>query len=185
MRMPTLAALCLLALATRLPAEPLAGPYLLTVAAISDADGIKGPQLGILAGGRTRLSDSIALLFELSALHSPKIDAGDGYLVGAILDVEHWGRRWYGALGVSWAIQETSAYSKEAWAPRLTIGRLEGSVRISGTWRLPDSTPNRAESLGLVLEWRQGRGIFRAGLAWLRHSEGEGVRLLWAAGLAF
>ncbi len=184
-RAPALAALCLLALATPLPAEPPTGPYLLAVATASRATGIKGPQLGILAGGRVRLSDSVALLFEAQALHSPKLDAGDGYLVGAILDVEHWWHAWYVALGVSWAVQETSAYSKEAWAPRVTIGRQAASLRLSGTWRLPDSTVNHAESLGLVLEWRQGRGMLRAGLAWLRHRDGEGVRLSAGFGLDF
>lgn len=185
MRTPALVALCLLVLATRLPAEPPTGPYLLAVGAISGADGIEGPQLGILAGGRTRISDSVALLFELSVLHSPKIDAGDGTLFSIMFDVEHWGRRWYGALGASYAVLETSAYRKEAWAPRLSIGRQTGPVRLSGTWNLPDSTLNRTESLGLGLEWRRGRGVLRAGLAWLRHRDGEGIRLSIGLGLAF
>ncbi len=185
MRTPALAALCLLPLAAPLPAEPPTGPYLLAVAANSVADGIKGPQLGILAGARARVSDSIALLVELSALHSPKIDTGDGALVAATFDVERWGERWYGALGASYAILETSVYSKEAWAPRLTIGRQRGSVRLSGTWILPDSTPNRTESLGLNLEWRRGRGMLRAGLAWLRHRDGEGPRLSIGLGVDF
>lgn len=185
MKTPALAALFLLALAARLPAEPPTGPYLLATATASRATGIKGPQLGILAGGRVRVSDSVALLFEAKALHSPKVDAGDGYLLAATFDVEHWGRRWYGALGASWAIQETSVYSKEAWAPRITIGRQAVSLRLSATWRLPDSTPNRAESLGLVLEWWQGRGLFRTGLAWLRHRDGEGLRLSVGLGVDF
>jgi len=184
-RSPALAALCLWSLAAHLPAEPPAGPYLLSVVAISDATGIRGPQLGLLAGGRIRVSDSIALLVELSVLHSPKLDAGDGYLLGATFDVEHWGKRWYGALGVSWAVQETSAYSKEAWAPRLTIGRQAASLRLSATWRPADSTPNRTHSLGVELEWWQGRGIFRIGLAWLRHRDGSGLRLSAGLGLDF
>lgn len=186
MRAPALAALCLLALSTPLPAEPPTGPYLLVVVANSSNDGLqKGPQLGLLAGGRVRVSDSIALLFELSALHSPKIDAGDGVLYAATFDVEHWGRRWYAALGASYAVLKTSAYEKDAWAPRLTIGRQAGSVRLSGTWSFPDSTLNRTESLGLGLEWRRGRGILRAGLAWLRHRDGEGLRLSAGFGVDF
>lgn len=185
MKTPALAALCLWSLAAALPAEPPTG-YLLAVVANSSNDGLKkGHQLGVLAGGRARVSDSIALLFELSVLHSPKIDAGDGYLVVATFDVERWGRRWYGALGASWAIQETSAYSKEAWAPRLTIGRQTGSVRLSGIWSLPDSTPNRAESLSLGLEWRRGRGVLRAALGWMRHRDGEGLRLSAGFGVDF
>ncbi len=185
MRALALAASCLLALATPLPAAPPTGPYLLALVANSSNDGLeKGPQLGILAGGRVRVSDSIALLFDLSVLHSPKIDAGDGYLVGATFDVERWGKRWYGALGATYSVLETSAYSKEAWSPRLTIGRQAGSVRLSGTWSLPDSTPNRTESLSLDLEWRRGRGLLRAGLGWLRHRDGEGLRLSAGFGVA-
>ncbi len=185
MRALALAASCLLALATPLPAEPPTGPYLLAVATASRETGIKGPQLGILAGGRVRLSDSVALLFEAQALHSPKLDAGDGYLVGAILDVEHWWHAWYVALGASWATQETSAYSKEAWAPRLTFGRQGPSDRISATWRPPDSTSNHLQSFGLDLEYRPGRWILRTGIAWLWHRGGDGFRFSWAAGLAW
>ena len=183
MRTLTLAVLCLCALAARLPAEPPTGPYLLAVATASRATGIKGPQLGVLAGGRARVSDSIALLFDVSALHSPKIDAGDGYLLGAMLDVEHWGKRWYGALGASYAIQTTSVYSKEAWAPRLTIGRQGPAVRLSSTWQLPDSTPNRTSSFNLNAAWRSGRAVLRMSAGWLWHRDGDGWRLSVASGL--
>lgn len=184
--------LCL-ALAAPLYAEPPAafyGTHVLLVGAASNTDGVKGPRVGVLVGHRARLSESIALLVEASVVNSPKIGAGGGTLFAAMFDVEHSLGRWYWAAGVRYAVQETPFYSKEAWAPQLSAGRQGGAWRLSGVLKLPDSTPNRAGSLGLALEWRRSRGVLRRGilrwgLAWVRHRDGEGVAVSGGIGVNF
>ncbi len=185
LRIPRILCVCSFIVPFAAVAEPPSGSWILAVAANSLADGVRGPQLGIAIGGRIPISRSINLLVEGSAVHSPKIETGEGQLYSAMFDVELHRGAWFGAVGVSHGLQKTSRTDKGAWFSRLSIGREIGPVWLWSTWSGPRPTKDRAESLGLNLEWRRRRGMLRAGLAWLRHRDGEGLRLSIGLGLDF
>lgn len=178
--------LCILILAASSPltAEPPRA-YILVVAAASGVDGIRGPQAGIVAGARAPLGCSVTIIVQGSVLHSPKIGEGAGLLAATTIDAEHRTGAWFGSAGASYAVQETSAYSKEAWSARFGVGRQIGSVRLWATWSAPDSTENRAESIAMALEWRPRRWILRPSASWLSHRDGEGLRLAIGFGRAW
>lgn len=166
-------------------AEPPTGSWILATMANSNADGVSGPQLGLEFGARLPISRSVNLVFAGSAAHSPKIETGDGQIYRVMFDVEHHRGAWFGAVGVSHGFQETSEIDKSVWFTRLSIGREIGPVRLWAAWNGPKPSKDRAESLGLELEWRFGRGVLRYGLGWLRHRDGEGIRLSAGFGVDF
>lgn len=181
---PAAVLLLLLLLAAPGAAEPPPGPYVLAVAAISGVDGISGARAGLFGGARIRVSDSINLLADARILHAPKIETGDGMLYAAGLHLELHGRRWFGSLGAWYAVQTTSQWTKEAWAPQFTIGRQLGSCLLSSTWSGPDTTENRASRLGVDLAWRRGHLLLYGGLDWLTDRGGSGLSLRLGAGWA-
>lgn len=177
----------LLALALLAPAallsEPPSRPYVLVSSVISADDGISGARVGVLAGARVPVSSSVGLLMEASLTHTPKIDAGDGYTISGRLGLGLHRDAWFGSLSASYALLTTSAYTKEAWSPRLEIGRQAGAATwLSAVWSGPDSTQNRARSLGLALEWHRRCRVLRVSLSWVGHRGGGGLEIGLAIG---